>query len=87
VKSFKSFINEKCNVCANEIKRGDKVKDINPTCKEYGAEGTVTGVEKIKDGKNRKAGNLVKIKVKNKGKNFKPGDVIKKTEIQLNKKS
>lgn len=86
MKSFRKFIKEdNCNVCANELKPGDKVRDINPNCKEYGASGEVKSVTKIKDGKQRKAGNLINIKVKNKGKNFKPGDVIKKTEIQLKK--
>lgn len=85
MKNFKSFL-ENCNVKANELKPGDKVKDINPDCKQYGAEGVVKSVEKIKDGK-RTAGNLVNIKVNNKGKNFKPGDKIKKTEIQLHKKN
>lgn len=85
MKNFRKFF-ESCNVKANELKPGDKVKNINPSCKEYGAEGVVKSVEKVKDGK-RVAGNLVNIKVKNKGKNFKPGDKIKKTEIQLRKKS
>jgi len=75
---------EGCNVEANELKKGDTVKDINPSCKERNAKGKVKSVKKIKDGK-RTAGNLVEIEVKNKGKHFKPGDKIKKTEIQLKK--
>ena len=85
MKNFRRFC-ENCNVKANELRPGDKVKNINPGCKEYGAEGVVKSVKKVKDGK-RIAGNLVNIKVKNKGKNFKPGDNIKKTEIQLRKKN
>jgi len=73
-----------CNVCANELKKGDKVKDINPTCKEYNAKGKVKSIKKVKDGK-RVAGNVVEIEVQNNGKNFKKGDKIKKTEIQLRK--
>lgn len=73
-----------CNIKANELKRGDQVKDINPKCKEHNAKGKVKKINKIKDGK-RIAGNLVEIEVQNNGKNFKKGDKIKKTEIQLRK--
>jgi hypothetical protein len=73
-----------CNIKANELKKGDKVKDINPGCKEYKAEGKVKSVKKVKDGR-RVAGNLVEIEVQNNGKAFKKGDKIKKTEIQLKK--
>ncbi len=73
-----------CNIKANELKRGDKVKDINPSCKERSAKGKVKNIKKVKDGK-RIAGNLIEIEVENNGKNFKRGDKIKKTEIQLRK--
>lgn len=73
-----------CNVKVNELKRGDTVKDINPGCKERNAKGRVKKINKIKDGK-RIAGNVVEIEVQNSGKNFKKGDKIKKTEIQLRK--
>jgi hypothetical protein len=73
-----------CNVCANELKKGDKVKDINSGCKEHNAKGRVKKINKIKDGK-RISGNVVEIEVDNNGKNFKRGDKIKKTEIQLRK--
>jgi hypothetical protein len=82
--SFRIFTEKQCNVKANELKPGDNVENINKDCKEKGAKGTVKSVEEVKDG-NKTAGNVVKIKVKNKGKNFKPGDTIKKTEIQLRK--
>jgi len=75
---------DSCNVCANELKPGDKVKDINPECKEYNAKGVVKSVKKVRDG-SRKAGNLVEFEVKNSGKDFKSGDRLKKTEIQLKK--
>ncbi len=75
---------EACNVCANELKPGDKVKDINPSCKEKDARGTVRSVKKVKDGK-RTAGNLIEFEVENKGRSYRPGDRIKKTEIQLKK--
>lgn len=79
MQTFRFFIEGKCNVKANELKPGDRVKDINPDCEDYGAEGTVQSVESIKDGK-KIAGNLVKIKTKNKD-----NKTIKKTEIQLKK--
>lgn len=74
-----------CNVKANELRAGDEVEDINPDCKHYKAKGKVVGVEKVKQNKDKVAGNLVKIKVDNTTKNCKPGDVLKKTEIQLKK--
>jgi hypothetical protein len=81
VKTFRFFVEDKCNVKANELKPGDKVKDINQDCEEYGAEGTVQSVEEIRDGK-RVAGNLVKIKANNGNKGT---NTFKKTEIQLKK--
>ena len=82
---FRQILKEEaCNVCVNELKPGDKVKDINPECKEKNASGVVRSIKRVKDGK-RAAGNLIEFEVKNKGKNYKPGDKIKKTEIQLKK--
>lgn len=82
---FHSYLKEDaCNVCANELKPGDKVKDVNPTCKEKNAKGTVKSVKKVKDGK-KIAGNLIEFEVENKGKHYKPGQKLKKTEIQLKK--
>jgi hypothetical protein len=74
-----------CNIKANQLKVGDKVRDINPACKEYKAKGRVRSIQKVKDGTERKAGNLVEIEIENKGKHYKPGEKIKKTEIQLKK--
>jgi hypothetical protein len=73
-----------CNVCANELKPGDRVKNINSDCKEKDAKGVVRSVKKVKDGK-KIAGNLVEFEVKNKGRHYNPGDKLKKTEIQLKK--
>lgn len=82
---FNSFLKEAaCNVCANELKPGDKVKDINPECKEKDAKGVVRSVKKVKDGR-RIAGNLIEFEVENRGKHYKPGQKLKKTEIQLKK--
>ena len=73
-----------CNVCVNELQPGDKVKDINPECKEKNAKGIVKSVKKVKDG-NKIAGNLIEFEVENKGQHYKPGQKLKKTEIQLKK--
>ena len=54
---------------------GDMVKDVNPTCPHYGAMGQVTSM-------NPKS---VVFVVKNKGENYKPGDVLEKTHDQMRK--
>jgi hypothetical protein len=54
---------------------GDVVKDINPTCPHNGAMGTVKSI-------NPKS---VVFMVINKGKNYKPGDVLDKTHDQMKK--
>ena len=62
---FRQIIKEEaCNVCVNELKPGDKVKDINPECKEKNASGVVISIKRVKDGK-RAAGNLIEFEVKN----------------------
>ena len=53
--------------------KGDIVKDINPTCPHYGAVGKVKSV-------NPKS---VVFVVMNKGKKYKPGDVLDKTHDQM----
>jgi hypothetical protein len=85
--SFFTYFENKnsCNVKANELRAGDKVEDINPDCKHYKAKGKVIGIEKVKQDKDKIAGNLIKIKVANTTKNCEPGQVLKKTEIQLKK--
>ena len=54
---------------------GDMVKDVNPTCPHYGAMGKVTSM-------NPKSVIFI---VKNKGENYKPGDVLEKTHDQMEK--
>ena len=56
---------------------GDKVKDINPQCAHYGAEGKVVGTKP----------NKVIFIVTNKGKTYKPGDKLEKTNDQMKKTS
>lgn len=77
-----------CNITANELKKGDKIKNINPDCVHSGTEGIVTKVKSNK-GKGGVSGKTVFYKVskdpKHKGKYN--GKEIEKTEIQLSKES
>lgn len=84
--TFRKFIIEqnKTNVKPNEIKKGDEVENCNKECKHFKSKGTVTSVKKVKDGKDV-VGNIIKYKVKNKGKKYKAGQELEKTEIQLKK--
>ena len=54
---------------------GDVVKDVNPTCPHYGAQGKVKSVSP----------RSVVFIVKNKGDNFKPGQELEKTHDQMKK--
>jgi hypothetical protein len=82
--SFRAFY-EKTNLVANELKPGDRIEDCNPDCKHYKSEGEVTAVKQIK-GKGRNiVGNKVEYRCDNSGTNWKKGDRLEKTEIQLKK--
>lgn len=87
--AFRSLISEKkTNLVANELQKGDKVKNINPECQHSGTEGTVSKVLSHK-GKGGICGKTVIYKVekdpKHKGKYA--GKSIEKTEIQLAKET
>ena len=91
--SFKTFY-EQCNVCANELKCGDPVENINPQCDHYRSKGIVLKVKKIPQDNKRTAGNIVVYKVSNSSDDFDKkkvngifhtGDKLEKTEIQLKK--
>ena len=93
--SFKDFYSEQTtNVKANELKKGDKVENINKQCDHYKSKGEVVRVismpnkrsKSVKNGKNT-PGKLIEYKVTNSSKNYEPGDKIIKTEIQLKKSS
>lgn len=83
--TFQQYINEKTNLEPNEVEPGDKIVDNNPECKHYKSTGVVTGVKKIKGKKGNIVGNKVEYKCTNKGKAWKQGDKLEKTEIQLKK--
>ena len=76
---------EKTKLDANELKFGDLIRNTNPECVHSGSEGRVIKVCPMKDGTGV-VGNLIRYIVSSKGKNFKPGDILNKTEIQLDKK-
>ena len=79
-------LTEKTDLDANELCVGDIIKNINPECKHFKSKGKVVGVKKLL-GDTGASGKLIRYVVLNKGKTFKPGDRLEKTEIQLTKES
>jgi hypothetical protein len=79
-------LTEKTDLDANELCVGDIIKNINPECKHFKSKGKVVGVKKLL-GDTGSSGKLIRYVVLNKGKTFKPGDRLEKTEIQLTKES
>jgi hypothetical protein len=61
------------------FKIGDTVKNTNRSCMHYGSIGKVTKIESLPNN----SGFLIHYKVTNSGLNYKPGDVLTKTEDQL----
>ena len=94
IQSFKSFHESECNVCANELKPGDSIENINPECDHYKSVGVVTDIKKVEQDDDKTAGSIVVYTVKNNSDSidpqelngtFHPGDTLEKTEIQLRK--
>lgn len=92
--TFSEFYTEQCNVCANELKPGDRVENINPDCDHFKSIGKVVNIKKIPQDSDRTAGNIVVYAVANNSSDFDPkevngtftrGDTLEKTEIQLKK--
>ena len=75
---------EKTSLNANELKPLDFIFNTNPDCDHYKSKGVVMKVKPMKD-KTGTIGNLVRYVVVNKGDNYSPGDILDKTEIQLDK--
>ena len=75
---------EKTSLNANELKPLDFIFNTNPDCDHYKSKGIVMKVKPMKD-KTGTIGNLVRYMVVNKGDNYLPGDILDKTEIQLDK--
>jgi hypothetical protein len=85
---------EGCNVCANELKVGDRVQNINPECEHYRSIGDVMDISSITDKDDKINGNVIRYQVTNDcddyntkyiNGEFHPGDELNKTEIQLRK--
>ena len=72
-KRYHNCVKKESKVNEYTYGKGDIVKDINPTCPHYGAVGKVKSV-------NPKS---VVFVVMNKGKNYKPGDVLDKSHDQM----
>jgi hypothetical protein len=94
VGTFKRYYESDCNICANELKPGDTITNINPECEHYKSKGTVSKITKIPQDKEKTAGNIVVYIVSNNSKDldssdlngtFSVGDELAKTEIQLKK--
>ena len=67
------------NGLERDFEIGSKVKNINPSCKHYGSEGTVEEVKDLPD----EMGQVIKYRVTNDGETYKKGDVLTKTIDQL----
>jgi len=76
-----------CKLAPNELHKGDKIKNTNPSCKHYKSKGEVVKIVKIKGKNGNIVGNKVEYNTTNSGKSWKKGDKLEKTEIQLNKES
>ena len=63
------------------FKVGDKVKNVNAKCKHYGSEGTVKEIRELPDD----MGYAVVYECTNDGATWKKGDMLGKTEVQLEK--
>jgi hypothetical protein len=63
------------------FKVGDKVKNVNAKCKHYGSEGIVKEIRDLPDD----MGYAVVYECTNEGSNWKKGDMLGKTEVQLQK--
>ena len=61
------------------FKIGDKVKNINPECDHYGSQGTVKQIKELPEG----MGYAIVYECENEGMNYKKGDMLAKTEVQL----
>ena len=63
------------------FKVGDKVRNINANCKHYGSEGMVKEIRELPED----MGYAIVYECTNEGMNWKKGDLLGKTEIQLKK--
>lgn len=67
------------NGIERDFEIASKVKNINPSCKHYGSEGTIEDVQDLPN----EMGQVIKYRVTNNGDTYKKGDVLIKTIDQL----
>lgn len=79
IDTFKTFVEK-------AFKPGDRVKNVNPDCKQYKSSGTVTDVKPIKGKKGNIIGKKVEYKCDCDGNTWKKGQELEKTQDQLKKK-
>jgi hypothetical protein len=73
--------NPNLNQASSMFQVGDKVRNINAMCKHYGSEGTVKEIRNLPED----MGYAVMYECTNDGSTWKKGDMLGKTEIQLQK--
>ena len=81
VHNYVMFNKEDESIASVMFKVGDKVKNINAECKHYGSEGIVKEVRDLPED----MGYAVVYECTNDGSTWKKGDMLGKTEIQLQK--
>lgn len=65
------------------FKPGDIIRNINSNCKHFGSEGIIEAILALP----KNMGNIISYRTTNSGKTWKAGDLLQKTEIQLQKLS
>ena len=81
IHNYVMFNKEDESIASTIFQVGDKVKNINSMCKHYGSEGTVKEIRDLP----QDMGYAVVYECTNDGSTWKKGDMLGKTEIQLQK--
>ena len=81
IHNYVMFNKEDESIASMMFQIGDKVRNINPACMHYGSEGTVKEIRELPEN----MGYAVVYECTNDGSTWKKGDMLGKTEIQLQK--
>jgi len=81
IHNYVMFNKEDESIASMMFQIGDKVRNINPACMHYGSEGTVKEIRELPEN----MGYAVIYECSNNGPTWKAGDMLGKTEIQLQK--
>ena len=81
IHNYVMFNKEDESIASMMFQIGDKVRNINPACMHYGSEGTVKEIRELPEN----MGYAVIYECSNNGLTWKAGDMLGKTEIQLQK--